>query len=114
MLAGDGLKPSSTGKRVKFSGTTRTVLDGPFSETKELIAGYWLWQVNSMEEAVEWVQRCPKPHARRTRKSKSGRCSRPRTFQKRRLRSWPRNRSSVRRSPLARSDNRSGGVCIVA
>jgi hypothetical protein len=61
MLAGDGLKPSSTGKRVKFSGATRTVLDGPFAETKELIAGYWLWQVNSMEEAVEWVQRCPNP-----------------------------------------------------
>ena len=61
MLAGDGLKPSSTGKRVKFSGATRTVLDGPFSETKELIAGYWLWQVNSMEEAVEWVKRCPNP-----------------------------------------------------
>jgi hypothetical protein len=61
MLAGDGLKPSSTGKRVKFSGATRTVVDGPFSETKELIAGYWLWEVKSMEEAVEWVKRCPNP-----------------------------------------------------
>jgi hypothetical protein len=61
MLAGDGLKPSSAGKRVKFSGTKRTVVDGPFSETKELIAGFWIWQVRSMEEAVEWVRRCPNP-----------------------------------------------------
>ena len=61
MLAGDGLKPSSQGKRVRFSGEKRTVIDGPFSETKELIAGYWMWQVRSMEEAVEWVKRCPNP-----------------------------------------------------
>jgi hypothetical protein len=61
MLAGDGLHPSSAGKRVKFSGTKRSVVDGPFSETKELIAGYWLWQVKSMDEAVEWVKRCPNP-----------------------------------------------------
>ena len=61
MLAGDGLKPSSKGKRVRFSGTERTVIDGPFSETKELVAGYWLWQVKSIEEAVEWVKRCPCP-----------------------------------------------------
>ena len=61
MLAGDGLRPSSTGKRVRFSGTRRTVIDGPFAETKELIAGYWIWQVRSMEEAVEWVKRCPNP-----------------------------------------------------
>lgn len=61
MLAGDGLRPSSTGKRVRFSGTKRTVIDGPFAETKELIAGYWIWQVRSMEEAVEWVKRCPNP-----------------------------------------------------
>jgi hypothetical protein len=61
MLAGDGLKPSSKGKRVKFSGTKRTVVDGPFAETKELIAGFWIWQVRSMEEAVEWVRRCPNP-----------------------------------------------------
>ena len=61
MLAGDGLKPSSKGKRVKFSGTKRAVIDGPFSETKELIAGFWIWQVRSMEEAVEWVRRCPNP-----------------------------------------------------
>ena len=61
MLAGDGLKPSSSGKRVRFSGAKRTVVDGPFAETKELIAGYWIWQVRSMEEAVEWVRRCPNP-----------------------------------------------------
>jgi hypothetical protein len=62
MLAGDGLQPSSKGKRVRFSGEKRTVIDGPFTETKELIAGYWLWQVRSMEEAVEWLKRCPNPH----------------------------------------------------
>ena len=62
LLAGDGLQPSSKGKRVRFSGAKRTVIDGPFSETKELIAGFWLWQVRSMEEAVEWVKRCPNPH----------------------------------------------------
>jgi len=62
MLAGDGLQPSSKGKRIRFSGEKRTVIDGPFAETKELIAGYWLWQVRSMEEAVEWVKRCPNPH----------------------------------------------------
>jgi hypothetical protein len=61
MLAGEGLKPSSQGKRVRFSGTKRTVLDGPFAETKEMIAGYWIWQVRSMEEAVEWLKRCPNP-----------------------------------------------------
>ena len=63
MLAGEGLHPSSKGARVRFSGTTRTVIDGPFAETKELIAGYWLWQVKSKEEAIEWVKRCPNPHA---------------------------------------------------
>ena len=61
MLAGEGLQPSSKGVRVKFSGNTRTVTDGPFAETKELIAGFWLWQVNSKEEAIEWVKRCPNP-----------------------------------------------------
>jgi hypothetical protein len=61
MLAGEGLHASSKGKRVKFSGATRTVIDGPFTETKELIAGFWLWQVRSMEEAVEWAKRCPNP-----------------------------------------------------
>ena len=62
LLAADGLQPSSKGKRVRFSGAKRTVIDGPFSETKELIAGFWLWQVRSIEEAVEWVKRCPNPH----------------------------------------------------
>ena len=62
LLAADGLQSSSKGKRVRFSGEKRTVIDGPFTETKELIAGYWLWQVRSMEEAVEWVKRCPNPH----------------------------------------------------
>jgi hypothetical protein len=62
LLAADGLQPSSKGKRVRFSGDKRTVIDGPFTETKELIAGFWLWQVRSMEEAVEWVKRCPNPH----------------------------------------------------
>src|SRR5436853_1226629 len=62
LLAADGLQPSSKGKRVRFSGEKRTVIDGPFTESKELIAGFWLWQVRSMEEAVEWVKRCPNPH----------------------------------------------------
>lgn len=61
MLAGEGLQPSSRGARVRFSGSKRTVIDGPFSETKELIAGYWLWQCKSKEEAIEWVKRCPNP-----------------------------------------------------
>jgi hypothetical protein len=61
MVAGEGLHPSSKGKRIRFSGDDRTVIDGPFAETKELIAGYWLWNVKSMEEAVEWVKRCPNP-----------------------------------------------------
>ena len=61
MLSGDGLKPSKYGKRVKFSGNSRTVTDGPFAETKELTAGYWLWKVKSIEEAVKWVKRCPNP-----------------------------------------------------
>ena len=61
MLAGEGLHPSSKGKRVRFSGTKRSVIDGPFTETKELIAGFWLWQVKSMDEAVEWLKRCPNP-----------------------------------------------------
>jgi hypothetical protein len=61
MLAGEGLHPSSKGKRIRFSGDKRTVVDGPFTETKELIAGFWIWQVRSMEEAVEWAQRCPDP-----------------------------------------------------
>jgi hypothetical protein len=61
MLAGEGLRPSAQGKRVQFSGRDRRVIDGPFTETKELVAGFWLWQVRSIEEAVEWVKRCPNP-----------------------------------------------------
>lgn len=61
MLAGEGLKPSSEGVRVRFSGKDRTVTDGPFAETKELVAGFWLWNVDSMEQAIEWVRRCPNP-----------------------------------------------------
>jgi hypothetical protein len=61
MLAGEGLHPSSKAKRIKFAGGKRTIVDGPFSETKELVAGYWLWQVKSIEEAVEWARRCPNP-----------------------------------------------------
>ena len=62
MLDGAGLRPSSQGKRVRFDGRDRAVIDGPFAETKELIAGFWLWEVKSMEEAVEWLKRCPNPH----------------------------------------------------
>ena len=61
MLAGEGLHPSAKGKRVRFSGRERTVIDGPFAETKELIAGFWIWQVKSMDEAIEWARRCPNP-----------------------------------------------------
>ena len=61
MLAGEGLQPSSKGKRVRFSGGKKTVIDGPFTETKELVAGFWIWQVKSMEEALEWLRRCPDP-----------------------------------------------------
>lgn len=61
MIMGEGMHPSSRGKRVHFSGSKRTVIDGPFAETKELVAGFWLWQVKSMEEAIEWVRRCPNP-----------------------------------------------------
>ena len=61
LLAAEGLKPSAQGRRVRFSGTRRSVIDGPFTETKELVAGFWLWQVKSIDEAVEWVKRCPNP-----------------------------------------------------
>ena len=61
MLAGDGLKPSAQGKRVGFEGAKRMVIDGPFAETRELVAGYWMWEVKDMAEAVEWVKRCPNP-----------------------------------------------------
>ena len=66
MLAGEGLHPTSKGARVRFSGAKRTVIDGPFAETKELIAGFWLWQVKSKDEAIEWVKRCPNPHNEET------------------------------------------------
>jgi hypothetical protein len=66
MLAGEGLQPSSKGARVRFSGNKRTVIDGPFAETKELLAGFWIWQVKSREEAIEWVKRCPNPHNEET------------------------------------------------
>ena len=62
MLAGEGLHPTSRGKRVRFSGSSRTVIDGPFAETKELIAGYWIWKVKSIDEAIDWVKRAPNPH----------------------------------------------------
>jgi len=62
MLAGEGLQPSSKGARVRFSGAKRTVIDGPFAETKELVAGFWMWTVKSKEEAIEWLKRCPNPH----------------------------------------------------
>ena len=63
MLAGEGLQASSKGARVKFSGSKRTVIDGPFAETKELVAGFWIWKTKSLAEAIEWVKRCPNPHA---------------------------------------------------
>jgi hypothetical protein len=62
MLAGEGLHPSSKGVRMRFSGQKRTVYDGPFAETKELVAGFWIWRVKSMDEAIEWLKRCPNPH----------------------------------------------------
>jgi hypothetical protein len=62
MLAGEGLHPSSKGKRIVFSGGKKSVVDGPFTETKELVAGFWIWQVKSLQEAIEWVKRCPNPH----------------------------------------------------
>lgn len=62
ILAGEGLKPSARGARVHFDGASRTVTDGPFAEAKELVAGYWMWQVRSLDEAIEWVKRCPNPH----------------------------------------------------
>src|SRR2546430_906726 len=78
MLAGEGLHPTSKGARVRFSGAKRTVIDGPFAETKELVAGFWIWQVKSKQEAIEWVKRCPNP-MREIPRSRSARCSRRRT-----------------------------------
>ena len=79
MLAGEGLQPSSKGARVRFSGKKRTVIDGPFAETKELIAGFWMFQVKSKEEAIEWVKRCPNPLPARSPRSRFARCSKRRT-----------------------------------
>ena len=79
MLDGEGLHPSSKGARVKFSDGTPTVTDGPFAEAKELIAGYWIWQVDSKEEAIEWAKKIPHAAERRVRPSRSASCSRPRT-----------------------------------
>ena len=97
MLAGEGLHPSSKGARVRFSGDKRTVIDGPFAETKELIAGFWLSQVKSMDEAHRVGQALPEPDARASPRSRSARCSRPRT-------SAPSSRPSCasRRSACAR------------
>jgi hypothetical protein len=66
LLAGEGLKPSAKGARVRFSGSKRLVIDGPFAETKELLAGFWLWQVSSLQEAIEWLKQCPNPHDEET------------------------------------------------
>jgi hypothetical protein len=66
LLAGEGLKPSAKGARVRFSGSERLVIDGPFAETKELLAGFWLWQVSSLQEAIEWLKQCPNPHDEET------------------------------------------------
>src|SRR5712692_5295999 len=74
MLAGEGLHPSSKGKRIRFSGSKRIVIDGPFAETKELIAGFWLWRVKSKEEAIDWLKRCPNP-SRVSPRSRFARCS---------------------------------------
>ena len=79
MLAGEGLHPSAKGKRVRFSGGKKTVVDGPFTETKELIAGFWLWQVKSMDEAVEWLRRCPDPMPGEEATRDAARSSRRRT-----------------------------------
>ncbi len=79
LLAGDGLQPSSKGARVRFSGPKRTVVDGPFAETKELIAGFWMWKVKSKEEAIEWVKRCPNPDAGGFRDRDPPSLSKPRT-----------------------------------
>ncbi len=94
MLEGDGLRPSSKGKRVRFSGGKKTVIDGPFAETKELVAGYWIWQVKSIEEAVEWVRRCPDPMPGKYPKSRFGPFTRPRTSARNSLPSC-RRRSSA-------------------
>jgi hypothetical protein len=103
MLAGEGLHPSSKGARIRFSGEKRTVIDGPFAETKELVAGFWLWKVKSKEEAIEWVKRCPNPPAEKLR-SRFARCSRRTTsVLLSRLSSGSRKRDSARRRRLRSS-----------
>ncbi len=103
MLDGDGLQPSSKGKRIKFSGSKRTVVDGPFTETKELVAGFWIWQVRSMEEAVEWARRCPTRCLVRTASWRSGRFTRRRiSARSSRPSSARRKIASVRRSSARR------------
>ena len=125
MLAGEGLQPSSKGERVRFSGNKRTVIDGPFPETKEPVAGYWIWQLNSMEEAIEWVKRSPTRRAARIPRSRSARSTR-RTISARNTRpSFERRKSaSARKWPGAErfrrmrhpacshsTDEQNGGGC---
>ena len=112
MLAGEGLQPSSKGARVRFSGPKRTVIDGPFVETKELIAGFWIWQVKSMEEAIEWVKRCPNPfpgeseiEVRQVFEAEDFAPSSRRSFASRKSGSAARSRSA----PRARSGSRPPG-----
>jgi hypothetical protein len=117
MLAGEGLKPSKQGKRVRFAGATRTVIDGPFTETKELVAGYWLWQVRSMEEAVAWVKRCPsRCRAARSAKSRSVLSTRRRTSRRpiRPASSAGRRMSSARRSTRSGAEGDSAQAPLAA
>ena len=100
---GEGLHPSSKGKRVRFSGSKRTVIDGPFAETKELLAGFWLWQVKSMAEAIEWVKRCPNPHGRARDRDPSGLRGRATSATSSRPRRARRRSACRRSSPSARS-----------
>ena len=106
MLAGDGLHPSSKGKRVRFAGGKKTVIDGPFAETKELIAGYWIWQVKSMEEAVEWVRRCPDPMPGEESEIEIRPSSRPRTSARSSRRSCARRKNGCAPSSRGRRSRR--------
>lgn len=98
LLAGDGLHPSTSGKRIRFADGKKSVIDGPFAETKELIAGYWMWQVKSMDEAVEWARRCPPPCPARSRSWRFAPSSRQRTSAPSSLRSCARGKRSCARS----------------
>ena len=113
MLAGEGLQPSSKGARVQFSAArSARVIDGPFAETKELIAGFWLWQVKSKEEAIEWVKRCPNPMHGEEPRSRSARCSRAEDFGAASSRPSSRRRRTklrARRSRAAQVAHRSAG-----